>query len=294
MAGMAGLTAPQHRKSQIYKQATERSFLSHSIHFQFHHTTQPTINMFTYTALTLFAVLSQAVMGSPIEKRATNTVIRSGRNGQCLSLPSGVQPANGVQLVTRDCSSATRWDISPGSGSVIVTGTNFALDAGVPQGNNMVAKVWQSYPGSTQQTWFLTADNRIAVTGGNQCLDEGDNGPQTYQCTTGNTNQGMLRIHHTRSTRTITDPQSGMSTVPPHHPLRRRLLPLPLHLLPSRHLLRHLLRLRSHPPLVDRSNSRMVISAPLSLEMLVTVHLSPWRTATPRPTTSDSITSPVA
>ena len=199
MAGMAGATALQHRRTKVYKQDPKGSFPSHSIHFQLHHTTQPTINMFTYTALTLFAVLSQAVMGSPIEKRATNTVIRSGRNGQCLSLPSGVQPANGVQLVTRDCNTATRWDISPGSGSVIVTGTGFALDAGVPEGNNMIAKVWQSYPGSPQQTWFLTADNRIAVTGGNQCLDEGDNGPQTYQCTTGNTNQGMFTSFHEES-----------------------------------------------------------------------------------------------
>ena len=40
--------------------------------------------------------------------------------------------------------------------------------------------------------WYLTDDNRIAITGGDQCLDEGDNGVQTYQCTTGNTNQGML------------------------------------------------------------------------------------------------------
>lgn len=38
--------------------------------------------------------------------------------------------------------------------------------------------------------WYLTGDNRIAITGGDQCLDEGDNGVQTYQCTTGNTNQG--------------------------------------------------------------------------------------------------------
>jgi hypothetical protein len=146
--------------------------------------------MLAYSSLALFAVLSQAVMGSPIEKRFTNSVIRSGRTGGCLSLPSGTAPANGVGLVTSNCDTATRWDINPGSGSVIVSGTNFALDAGVPQGNNMYAKVWQSYPGSTQQTWYLTADNRIAVTGGNQCLDQGDNGPQTYQCITGNTNQG--------------------------------------------------------------------------------------------------------
>lgn len=38
-------------------------------------------------------------------------------------------------------------------------------------------------------SWYLTDDARIAITGGDQCLDEGDNGIQTYQCTTGNTNQ---------------------------------------------------------------------------------------------------------
>jgi len=149
----------------------------------------PTLNMFTYTVLTLFAVLAQTVVGSPIEKRATNTVIRSGRNGQCLSIPGSVI-TNGIQLTTTDCKVATRWDISAGSGSVIVSGRPYALDAGVPQGNNNPAKIWQLYPGSTQQTWYLTADNRIAVAGGNQCLDQGDNGPQTYQCTSGNTNQG--------------------------------------------------------------------------------------------------------
>ena len=38
-------------------------------------------------------------------------------------------------------------------------------------------------------SWYLTDDNRIAITGGDQCLDEGDQGIQTWQCTTGNTNQ---------------------------------------------------------------------------------------------------------
>lgn len=42
--------------------------------------------------------------------------------------------------------------------------------------------------------WYYTDDNRIAQTGGNQCLDEGDNGIQTYQCTTGNTNQSKSLI----------------------------------------------------------------------------------------------------
>ena len=146
--------------------------------------------MFPSTTFALLSILGLAI-GSPIEKRATNVVIRLGRSGECLSLPAGTNPSNGVGLVTRDCVAATRWDISPGSGSVIVSSTNYALDAGVPQGNNNPAKVWQSYSGSQQQTWSLTSDNHIAVTGGNQCLDMGPSGPQTYQCTYGNTNQGM-------------------------------------------------------------------------------------------------------
>lgn len=39
--------------------------------------------------------------------------------------------------------------------------------------------------------WYLTLDNRIAITGGDQCLDEGNNGIQTYRCTPNNGNQGM-------------------------------------------------------------------------------------------------------
>jgi hypothetical protein len=37
-------------------------------------------------------------------------------------------------------------------------------------------QTWTSYPGLAAQTWYLTADGRIAITGGNQCLDEGANG----------------------------------------------------------------------------------------------------------------------
>jgi hypothetical protein len=113
---------------------------------------------------------------------------------------------NGSPLVTMECGAAAGWDIFPGSGSVILTGTSFAMDAGVP-GNNGLLKVcqavrpsfrwavgrigrercsidmtwtniqtWTSYPGLAAQTWYLTTDGRIAITGGNQCLDEGANG----------------------------------------------------------------------------------------------------------------------
>ncbi|KAI9636615.1 ricin B-like lectin [Dioszegia hungarica] len=144
----------------------------------------------------LFALLPllALVSATPIHKR-DGTLIRSGRDGQCLALEGlpGVQRyglvKNGTPVITRDCLGANTWFINRGSGSITIPGTNFALDIGLNPGNNGALKVWESYPGSPQQTWYLTDDNRIAQTGGNQCLDEGDNGVQTYQCTTGNTNQ---------------------------------------------------------------------------------------------------------
>lgn len=41
-------------------------------------------------------------------------------------------------------------------------------------------QIWSSYPGLAAQTWYLTTDGRIAITGGNQCLDEGDNGESVF------------------------------------------------------------------------------------------------------------------
>jgi hypothetical protein len=51
--------------------------------------------------------------------------------------------------------------------------------------------VYPCQPGASQQRWYLTGDDRIAVTGGNQCLDRksGTNDIQTWQCSSGNTNQ---------------------------------------------------------------------------------------------------------
>ena len=153
--------------------------------------------MFNPTFLLLLALATSA---SPV-KRANNQLIVSSRDQKCLSPAGGAaavaakQVGNGTPLVTMDCSQAAGWDISPGSGSVILTGTNFAMDAGTTPGNNGLLKVsdcasrvmrlltmktWQSYPGLSAQTWYLTADGRIAITGGNQCLDEGNNGTSLY------------------------------------------------------------------------------------------------------------------
>ncbi|WVQ98345.1 hypothetical protein IAU59_005468 [Kwoniella sp. CBS 9459] len=125
---------------------------------------------------------------APLSKRYSAVRIRSARDNKCLS-PFGARWTDGTVVTTVDCASAARWDINPGNGSVILYGSTYALDAGTGSTNNSPVKLQTSVPGAFQQTWYLTTDNRIAITGGTQCLDEGTNGPQTYQCTTGNTNQ---------------------------------------------------------------------------------------------------------
>ncbi|WWC86610.1 uncharacterized protein L201_001487 [Kwoniella dendrophila CBS 6074] len=137
----------------------------------------------------ILATFILSVTSSPLEKRYTGVRIQSYRDGKCLS-PASTNFANDVQVISVNCSQALRWNINPGSGSIILQqNTNFVLDAGTGTDNNEIVKLWQSYPTLFQQTWYLTTDQRIAITGGNQCLDEGPNRPQTYQCYTGNTNQ---------------------------------------------------------------------------------------------------------
>lgn len=107
-----------------------------------------------YTAL---LALLPLIAATPISKRATNQHIFSGRDGRCLTpdVPLNAKSSitSGTPVVSKDCSQAFAWDINYGSGSVFVSGTNFALDAGSTPGNNGALKVWQSYPGIFQQTY---------------------------------------------------------------------------------------------------------------------------------------------
>ncbi|WWD16291.1 hypothetical protein CI109_100717 [Kwoniella shandongensis] len=153
--------------------------------------------MLASIALALLPLLAYAAP-APLAKRATNQLIYAGRDNLCLSLETGSQGnngasnlSNGLAVVSKPCDQATVWDINSGSGSIFVSNSDsaYALDAGENPGNFGSLKIWQSYPGLYQQTWYYTDDKRIAITGGDQCLDEGDNGVQLYQCTTGNTNQ---------------------------------------------------------------------------------------------------------
>ncbi|WWC90287.1 uncharacterized protein L201_005220 [Kwoniella dendrophila CBS 6074] len=147
--------------------------------------------MYLSSILSLLIFTSTIVEASPINKRYSGVKIQSYRSRKCLSpIGPSITFGDGTLVATVDCNQAKTWDINPGSGSVLLHDNNrFALDAGDGRTNNEIVKLWTSYPTLFQQTWFLTGDLRIAITGGDQCLDESENGPQTYKCYTGNTNQ---------------------------------------------------------------------------------------------------------
>jgi hypothetical protein len=149
-----------HPHSWVYKppQTARKHSPTHN-HTHQHNSGQPTkhnqlqpINMFStlFTVLPLIALVS----ASPLTKRYHGVVIQSARDGECISpdVGSAFYVEDGTPVVSKACDQALRWDISPGSGSVMLHGNNkFALDAGSQPGNNGALKVWTSYPGLYQQ-----------------------------------------------------------------------------------------------------------------------------------------------
>jgi len=74
-------------------------------------------------------------------------LIISTRTGQCISPPDGSRQVSkehiedGTALSTIDCGNAAGWDISRGSGSINLTGSSYAMDAGTPAADNGQLKV---------------------------------------------------------------------------------------------------------------------------------------------------------
>jgi hypothetical protein len=112
-----------------------------------------TSSSFPMLALLSLLTLLPTLFALPTKgKRATAQKIRAGRDNLCLSIRGGSTPQDGTAVVSVSCDQASVWDISPGSGSVVLSGTSLALDAGSSPGNNGGLKVWTSYPGLYQQT----------------------------------------------------------------------------------------------------------------------------------------------
>ncbi|ODN74100.1 hypothetical protein L202_07560 [Cryptococcus amylolentus CBS 6039] len=167
--------------------------------------------MMLFNLASILSFLAVSSLASPVAeprsqlaKRSSNLRIKASADGQCLT-GAGGKWGIGTELTYGDCDSAPTWTVNSTAGSIgsIIlepanTSPQLALDAGDGTTNNEKLTLQKSSPGLFQQTWLYTEDNRIALTGGDnvssvteeyQCLDHGDDGPQTYQCFTGNSNQ---------------------------------------------------------------------------------------------------------
>jgi hypothetical protein len=73
-------------------------------------------------------------------KRATNQLIYSTRDNLCLGIQDGTL-TSGTRVISVPCERAVTWDIDRGSGSIVISGTKLALDAGVRPDNGGALKV---------------------------------------------------------------------------------------------------------------------------------------------------------
>jgi peptidoglycan/xylan/chitin deacetylase (PgdA/CDA1 family) len=104
---------------------------------------------------------------------------------------------NGVAVTLQPCSSVTvKWALSSGDTTVTTDNGAYSFDSGNSPTSGTLMKIWQAYgTGLANQNWYLTDDNRIALTNQGLCLDlpSGNKAAgqrlQLWRCTTGNTNQ---------------------------------------------------------------------------------------------------------
>jgi peptidoglycan/xylan/chitin deacetylase (PgdA/CDA1 family) len=130
----------------------------------------------------------------PPPPTGSNQIHPNGDTTWCVDVQSD---SNGAAVVLEKCSTlATKWSLSSGNTAVTTDNGAYSFDAGSgTPANGTPLKIWQSYSGIPAQSWYLTADNRIAVANSGQCLDlpSGNKAAgqrlQVWACGTGNNNQ---------------------------------------------------------------------------------------------------------
>ncbi|ODO11237.1 hypothetical protein I350_00012 [Cryptococcus amylolentus CBS 6273] len=132
-----------------------------------------------------------------IYKRLSGVKIQSGHTGKCLVPDGGRDATAGAQISTVDCTDhgVGHWDMDYGSGQVVLTSTVggddiLVMDAGTGKDNGESLTVEKYSNGTFAQTWYLTTDNRIAITDGDECMEMDDYDKViTNPCEGGDTNQ---------------------------------------------------------------------------------------------------------
>ncbi|TFK38428.1 ricin B lectin domain-containing protein [Crucibulum laeve] len=147
------------------------------------------------TAVPITATSDAVITTSSIPVLPTRTLHPNGNVNKCLVVRYG-NIYNGVPVDIGDCGAGNSgWIFNKGTTVVQYGSTGYCLDAGSTPGNGVGMKLWQCYAGLAAQSWYYTADNRIALANQGLCLDltngslQNFNQVQTWQCTDFNTNQ---------------------------------------------------------------------------------------------------------
>ncbi|OCF38343.1 hypothetical protein I317_07887 [Kwoniella heveanensis CBS 569] len=141
----------------------------------------------------------------------------SFKNNQCLTPSLGYDTKNGDKLITLDCDDprVRTWHVPYSAGLFGLSTLGLAMqpDGDGVNGDRMKAssrpvdlqKGWSvliTDPLDGSKTlWLWNTDNRIATSGGTQCLDMGKDGPQMYDCQPENTNQIWIMRNTTQPQR---------------------------------------------------------------------------------------------
>ncbi|OCF71362.1 hypothetical protein I204_07989 [Kwoniella mangroviensis CBS 8886] len=142
-----------------------------------------------------------------------NVQIQAYRDTKCLSPDPREELKAGAPVDLYPCvdpadpsKSARAWDVVPGEGALVLSGTNFALDAGgVNASANSSLVLKESQNCEPLQAWYVTNDARIAIAGQGLCLTEDkdtdgsgpdeDKGIILFDCTDENTDQMFFTIN---------------------------------------------------------------------------------------------------
>nr|XP_019013383.1 uncharacterized protein I206_01449 [Kwoniella pini CBS 10737]OCF52164.1 hypothetical protein I206_01449 [Kwoniella pini CBS 10737] len=123
---------------------------------------------------------------------------------KCLAA-SQPNPTAGTQVITTNCQNASKWSIPlvESGGAVVHDDSGLVLDLG--NGNNKDKLTLRNFTGDDQSQFFRHgSDNRLSNNATNKCLDEGEDGPQVYDCYPQNTNQVWL-IRQTPDAKNISE-----------------------------------------------------------------------------------------
>ncbi|WWD06019.1 hypothetical protein V865_004104 [Kwoniella europaea PYCC6329] len=164
------------------------------------------------TATSTAADSAQSTIDIYSHETVHNVQIQAYRDTKCLSPDPREELKAGAPVDLYPCvnsedpsKNARAWDVVPGEGALVLSGTNFALDAGgVNASANSSLVLKESQNCEPLQAWYVTNDSRIAIAGQGLCLTEDkdtdgsgpdeDKGIILFDCSDENTDQNLVPI----------------------------------------------------------------------------------------------------